>query len=812
MFSMTILMIILGIMGLYELAADVGIVQAASLMVFLGFSTNARNIILGKNLDINSEQLFLFRLILIVPLAVISYFFCSKIIDLTVVLTIGLILRKVCEWIAEIQINQYEVEENNNFARLFLFIQCITFLNMLVFINNDDITLFTIALYIWALSPVFLLTPFIKKISIYNISRINWRILSPHLGSTWVIGISTFVFRVFIMLLAGKITAGILFSAFAIGGMINSFYVYAIGPTLVSKDRPDSSRTEKKITLALFISLISSGLITCGLGYSIDDNSSLFIFATGMSLVGSAFMLLAQRYRIHIIQNIKVNTFVPDVIINILIISSIPFIFYSFGKFWLASLVLWNSVLTLIFYISHIAALKNISNFNGNKNNMIEDKYLRRDQIQAALCALLFFPIFFMLNENYIFNSTDMNYRSEGVLSQLPLPFSIFSCMLGILLLSNFNNCKISTSFLFVFFIAMVFSSFANLVGDKPGDLGRLILLVQFCLPVFALILGQSYKNPNNIYFSYQSIGLFVLALVIPFEVIATILQSSYKTGVGFLSPYLYFFSVYQHLHYVPVILVGLYCICSPVSNKNRNLWCITLIISIFIGMYVVWSHSRLALILLGLNLIYWIIVSINKPKYRLKTTLFLVVILSSLFYGFKLSQPEHLELKYSESIINYFHPQYLENINSDKTLQLPEQENILLLEYERSSAMQVYWQKATGDISQFMFGNSFLIPKSQAISAFNYYLDLLYHFGFIALIPIIILLCLTIYRIYGAAVGNRMSMQIFTLSFVVLFFVYIDSSFKVTLRQPYPGIIVFFLWGVLLNLLFADKKNNSEA
>jgi len=36
----------------------------------------------------------------------------------------------------------------------------------------------------------------------------------------------------------------------------------------------------------------------------------------------------------------------------------------------------------------------------------------------------------------------------------------------------------------------------------------------------------------------------------------------------------------------------------------------------------------------------------------------------------------------------------------------------------------------------------------------------------------------------------------------VVLFLVLIDNSMKVGLRQPYPDIITFFLWTVLLSRL----------
>ena len=33
----------------------------------------------------------------------------------------------------------------------------------------------------------------------------------------------------------------------------------------------------------------------------------------------------------------------------------------------------------------------------------------------------------------------------------------------------------------------------------------------------------------------------------------------------------------------------------------------------------------------------------------------------------------------------------------------------------------------------------------------------------------------------------------------VVLYLVVVDNNFKVSFRQPYPGIITFFLWGLLI-------------
>jgi hypothetical protein len=45
-------------------------------------------------------------------------------------------------------------------------------------------------------------------------------------------------------------------------------------------------------------------------------------------------------------------------------------------------------------------------------------------------------------------------------------------------------------------------------------------------------------------------------------------------------------------------------------------------------------------------------------------------------------------------------------------------------------------------------------------------------------------------------------SPEFLCLTSVVMFLLLIDNSLKVGLRQPYPGIFTFFLWGILLSKL----------
>ena len=93
-------------------------------------------------------------------------------------------------------------------------------------------------------------------------------------------------------------------------------------------------------------------------------------------------------------------------------------------------------------------------------------------------------------------------------------------------------------------------------------------------------------------------------------------------------------------------------------------------------------------------------------------------------------------------------------------------------------------------------------MPKEKAPSAHNYYLDMLYNFGFISLLPMISLIVYSILRLAKKLRNGLCGTEFLVLAGLVMFYVFLDNFFKVSFRQPYPGIIMFFLWGVLLQKL----------
>jgi O-antigen ligase len=117
----------------------------------------------------------------------------------------------------------------------------------------------------------------------------------------------------------------------------------------------------------------------------------------------------------------------------------------------------------------------------------------------------------------------------------------------------------------------------------------------------------------------------------------------------------------------------------------------------------------------------------------------------------------------------------------------------------DRLDIWRFYLREILSDPSTFFFGHS--APPDRALwpSAHNYYLDVTYNFGVLAILVLVGLAVFTLVRLYQHRRLVLASSTMTGLALVVLFLILPDSLIKVSLRQPYPGIFAFFLWGLLL-------------
>jgi hypothetical protein len=91
--AMTGLLIVCGLAGLSELAADIAITQAITLALFSAFSANARNLILKNTSGLEANQLLYYRLILLLPLLAVAYWL-SSISNVNAFIALLLLLRR----------------------------------------------------------------------------------------------------------------------------------------------------------------------------------------------------------------------------------------------------------------------------------------------------------------------------------------------------------------------------------------------------------------------------------------------------------------------------------------------------------------------------------------------------------------------------------------------------------------------------------------------------------------------------------------------------------------------------------------------
>lgn len=342
----TVLLILLGLLGEGKLASDVGIIQGALIALFYSFSGNARSLILREGFADKVNHLFYLRLILVVPLAMAAIFLVDIVVQVPLWLMLTLTVRRVAEWLAELQITVWEREQNHAMAIRFILLQGLGVMPFIAVLLYDNPELFRWTLVLWAIMPMLLLHCQ-RKLFVWKVERLRLSEFIPHMGSSAVVAVSVYVFRILILLLAGDMIAGLLFAAFSLGGMISSVYTQALGPGHVSKPGAEEMVARVSRIFALFG---SSWVIIAQL-IELSWQQQIIQAALGFSLIGGGMMIRAQFYRLRILQISHKDVFVQDCLANILLIASLPFAVEVFGIGALIAAFTWSAMLNLLFYL-----------------------------------------------------------------------------------------------------------------------------------------------------------------------------------------------------------------------------------------------------------------------------------------------------------------------------------------------------------------------------------------------------------------------------------------------------------------------------
>jgi hypothetical protein len=398
------------------------------------------------------------------------------------------------------------------------------------------------------------------------------------------------------------------------------------------------------------------------------------------------------------------------------------------------------------------------------------------------LAAGLFVPIFFQLS-NGIFRIEKHYNSSLGTFTLLPIPISVIISYLAVIILGRFSRVRESLVIIFFTILTMVFSTITLCVMSGVYEKSKLILLIQFTLPMVALVVGQQFGNQPEAFKILTKVFFSILIIVIPIQILTTVLS-----GLSFLSPWLFIFSIYQHLQYVPVIFVSLFLFVLFSRDEVQKFCQFIPVLAILMGAYALFSSSMLAIGLLFAGMCGDIFHRFLKKKNHVSSILNLIMAVFGFFIVFVyINNSELLNDKLSR-----------EDTAIPKNM------------VERIFYWRFYISGITSEITTFIFGHPQAPDKSLYPSAHNYYLDFVYNFGLLALMPIISLVYFTVFKVFQHFKSIWLNPSLLSLASIVLYILLVDNSLKVGLRQPYPGIISFFLWGVLLAFLINEDKTQS--
>lgn len=517
-------------------------------------------------------------------------------------------------------------------------------------------------------------------------------------------------------------------------------------------------------------------------------------------------MVLAQRFRLRLLQHHESgDAFGPDVLTNIFIVACVPYVYYLLGVDALSWLFFLNAVIAVVFY-----AGADRTAASGSKSTNVASPILKQ-----AIAAGLLLPVFFQMTGR-IFSDKAPMLDSGGDLLQLPIPISVIVCYGAIVILASYSRARESLSVVFLCFCLMILSAVLSTQHDAGLQQAKIILLIQFILPMLALILGQIYAGALDAERNIARAWLYVAAIVIPLQVVATWLQE-----LPYLAWYLYSFSVYQHLQYVPVVLICAYVLACFTLWQNITHRVVLIALAIPIGAYATLSLSVLSAGALIFGTITFVAYRYLHNWGSDKTAPFVLILLMASGGYLATEMVDHILKKEAVYYVGdneigrykvgdyntYF--EMVEGMRGGNIQAVNDTAPVGQKRFaDRLEIWRFYIHEISGGIGELAFGHQSPPDRKRYPSAHNYYLDFVYNFGTLALMPILWLIAVTVWKSgrYWKEILARE--DLFALTGVVLFLILIDNSFKVGLRQPYTAIVTFFLWGVLISRLRSLRKD----
>lgn len=916
--AMTALLVGAGVLGHSELAADIGIVQAATLATFFAFSGNARNLILTTQASIPPGGILAARIALLLPLCALALLLSIVVARVDAALALVLVGRRAVEWIGELELNGSELRGDRSVAAWSLRLQSGLLLAALLTIAFAPAHAYW-AILAWAAVPLLpalrFAVPELRKRA--PSLRAPLLALLPHVGSTAVMGFSLYAYRALLVLVAGRAVAGDLFAAFAVGSFLGTIFANVLGASFsLHEERSGRAYLPRWLWAAILLYLVSgAAILAAGFfapGVLESTNKSLFFWrALGWSLLGGVVMVAAQRSRLRLLaQGRGEVVFGPDVMIHVLLIAAVPVLYATDRSSWWAMLYALNAVLALVFYAT---SERGLAQWLGPR---------AEDLLAPILAFCIFFPLFFLLS-GAIYNPADPWIDSGGVLRNLPLPVSVLACFGGLLLMGRYGLATPGLWTILAMLVLMLLSA-AMLAGSDTAERSKMLLMLQILLPTFGLVLGAAIDPEQTRQRRLEIAVVAAVALVVPAQLVASWLGGSYS-----LTHDLLLFGVYQHFEFVPVILICGFLMALPGVWESARAAGKTALAALFalLAAYAAATYSVNAMLAIVAGVSGFAVLRIFVRREPAAVAAALLVLGSLAGYNLLVRDTDSFHRKFS-----YLFPpndgwafSASENDRGTKRqfsawlidADVPGRNLLRIARYDRSRqarlvvegelergefllkkedpagrasapelridrpgpfraeiefdrdrdgdvliaqggapargvVRRLQWTPLDGNAGErqesgaaaqpssaapaasnvteriadwklfgsgiveslrvFFFGHEKIMSRGIRSSAHNFYLDFTYNFGVLALLPLLALLLFTLAQLWRQRRALLGSEALLAHAAVVLFLVLIECNAKVALRQPYSGIAICFLWGLLLARLRALEHGRRSA
>lgn len=357
-FIIPVLIVILGFKHNTEMSADLALIYSIIFMVFFPLNANFRHYYLNSNKKNFLNYLIWFRILSYIPLFLISLMICLLFIDIEFSRIVTIIFIGSLYWFNEVFVS---LQEKRNKLSLICFI-LLMYLCVIFFIIFDNLhnsfnltkllivtflTLFIILLYIYK-ELDFRIS--FKKFKINILNRII-----PQIGGTFVIGLSSFLFKIIVLALLNKSEAGTIFIAFTLSGLLLTVFTYGLGPSIIQ------NKLNKKALLTYFILITSLNVLLAITAFSIEywnlievnfiNNQTTFFYCLGFCLIGIPTSLLSQYYKLNIIyQKLLLRIYIYDAIPNISLLLVTILLLMLIEPYFLGLIYLYTGTIGFFIY------------------------------------------------------------------------------------------------------------------------------------------------------------------------------------------------------------------------------------------------------------------------------------------------------------------------------------------------------------------------------------------------------------------------------------------------------------------------------